>query len=79
MRFAATNFIKLLDRFPRFEDTAYQLVFLIGLKVTLEGFKFPGINFHDVGEPAFWVFWGLMAAVIGSGFLPTKGAKKKHA
>lgn len=33
MRFAAAIFIKLLDRFPRFEVAAYLLVIVIGLKL----------------------------------------------
>ena len=33
MRFAAALFIKLLDRFPRFETAAYLLVTIIGLKL----------------------------------------------
>ncbi|MBL8891246.1 MAG: hypothetical protein JNL67_14800 [Planctomycetaceae bacterium] len=33
MRFAAVLFIKLLDRFPRFETAAYLLVSIIGLKL----------------------------------------------
>jgi YkoY family integral membrane protein len=36
MRFAAAMFIKLLDRFPRFELTAYLLVVVIGLKLVLD-------------------------------------------
>ncbi len=36
MRFAAAMFIKLLDRFPRFELSAYLLVIVIGLKLVLD-------------------------------------------
>ncbi len=36
MRFAAAMFIKLLDRFPRFEVSAYLLVIVIGLKLVLD-------------------------------------------
>jgi predicted tellurium resistance membrane protein TerC len=36
MRFAAALFIKLLDRFPRFEISAYLLVIVIGLKLVLD-------------------------------------------
>lgn len=36
MRFAAVVFIKLLDRFPRFEVSAYLLVIVIGLKLSLD-------------------------------------------
>ena len=36
MRFAAAIFIKLLDRFPRFEESAYLLVIVIGLKLVAD-------------------------------------------
>lgn len=36
MRFAAAIFIKLLDRFPRFETAAYLLVSIIGIKLLLD-------------------------------------------
>src|SRR4051812_46950344 len=36
MRFAAAMFIKLIDKFPRFELSAYLLVLVIGLKLTLD-------------------------------------------
>src|SRR5205085_5708256 len=36
MRFAAVLFIKLLDRFPRFETAAYLLVIVIGLKLCID-------------------------------------------
>lgn len=61
MRFAASIFIKLLDRFPRFEPTAYLLVWIIGTKLIVDGFHFPGVNFHDSKNPAFWLFWLSMA------------------
>lgn len=72
MRFAATLFLKLLRRFPSFEDTAYLLVFVIGVKVTLEGFRFEGLNFHSLSNPESWIFWGIMAACILYGFRPKK-------
>ncbi len=36
MRFAAALFIRLLDRFPRFETSAYLLVVVIGIKLVLD-------------------------------------------
>jgi len=72
MRFAAASFIKLLDRFPRFETTAYLLVFTIGIKVIVEGLRIPGIDFHDLRATPFWVFWSLMALFVAYGFLPER-------
>jgi len=36
MRFAAAVFVKLLDKFPRFEESAYLLVVVIGLKLVAD-------------------------------------------
>ena len=82
MRFAAVIFIKLLERFPRFEDAAYYLVTVIGGKLLIDWyFNTPDhphrVDFHDWRHPAFWTFWLLMAASFCVGFLPSKkrGAK----
>ncbi len=72
MRFAATIFLKILHRFPNFERTAYLLVLVIGLKLVIDGFKFPGVDFHSASSPSFWIFWGSMVACLVYGFLPKK-------
>lgn len=77
MRFAAVIFIKMLERFPRFEATAYWLVLLIGAKLLIDwGFNTPEhphrVDFHDFHSPAFWVFWVTMAVIFCTGFLPKK-------
>lgn len=81
MRFAAVIFIKLLDRFPRFEEAAYLLVIVIGGKLLADWyFNSPEhphrLDFHSVSHPAFWIFWGLMVVCFAIGFLPSKNAKK---
>lgn len=79
MRFAASMFVKLLEKFPRFEPTAYLLVFIIGTKLIIDGFHLDSVNFHDAKNPAFWIFWGSMALSLGFGF--TKRAEvvaKEH-
>jgi YkoY family integral membrane protein len=79
MRFAAVLFIRLLERFPRFETAAYLLVILIGLKLVVDwaanSEAHPHrINFHEVHSPAFWIFWTLMALCFCVGFLPSRGS-----
>jgi YkoY family integral membrane protein len=69
MRFAAAMFIRLLEKFPRFETAAYLLVIVIGGKLIID-YLVPPIDFHDPRQAAFWVFWGLMAAAFGVGFIP---------
>lgn len=68
MRFTAALFIKIIEKFPKLEKTAYILVLIIGLKVVIEGLNLPGVNFHSPREPAFWVFWLLMIGAITYGF-----------
>jgi YkoY family integral membrane protein len=77
MRFAAVLFIKLLERFPRFETSAYLLVTVIGVKlVTDYAFNTPAapdrLNLHSPTSPAFWIFWGLMVLSFLFGFLPSR-------
>lgn len=83
MRFAAVIFIKLLERFPRFEATAYWLVLLIGVKLLVDwGFNTKDhhpVDFHDYSSPAFWIFWVAMAAIFSTGFLPKKEERHRGA
>jgi YkoY family integral membrane protein len=77
MRFAAVIFIRLLERFPRFEDAAYYLVTVIGGKLLIDWyFNTPDhphrVDFHDWRHPAFWSFWVLMLVCFCVGFLPSK-------
>lgn len=83
MRFAAVIFIKLLDKFPRFEMAAYLLVLVIGGKLLVDwGFNkppmprpetwHPPVNFHAVGSMPFVIFWTLMLLCFAVGFLPKK-------
>ncbi len=77
MRFAAVMFIGLLERFPRFETSAYLLVSVIGMKLLVD-WKFNTaenphvVDFHDPSSPAFWSFWIVMILCFCVGFLPQK-------
>jgi len=76
MRVAAAMFIRLLEKFPRFEVSAYLLVIVIGLKLLIDwGLPVAGypIDFHSPRTLEFWVFWISMVACLGFGFLPKKG------
>lgn len=82
MRFAAILFIKLLERFPRFETAAYLLVTVIGFKLVADYLgnnllnsdpsKHP-VDFHSMSNPAFWIFWILMLVCFSVGFIGGKG------
>lgn len=84
MRFAAVVFIRLLERFPRFETAAYLLVTVIGGKLLCDWwFNSAGgphrLDFHDWQHPEFWVFWGLMALSFSVGFLPSRSYRIQEA
>ncbi len=83
MRFAAVIFIRLLEKFPRFETAAYLLVVVIGLKLVIDwAFNTKEnphrINFHDVSHVEFWVFWLSMATCFAIGFLPKRSASQSN-
>jgi YkoY family integral membrane protein len=76
MRFAAVVFIKLLERFPRFEVSAFLLVAVIGVKLTADwalNAEEHVLDFHSPRHWAFWTFWALMLACLSVGFIPKKG------
>lgn len=80
MRFAAVMFIRLLEKFPRFEVSAYLLVCVIGVKLVVDWLSHSKwgegwhswVNFHDLRSPAFWAFWLAMIVCLGLGFIPKK-------
>ena len=59
LRFAAGFFIRLLERLPRLEDLAYQLIFFVGTKLLLEGFHI------EISHSVFWMMMGVIA-ILGS-------------
>lgn len=78
MRFAAVVFIRVLERFPRFETAAYLLVVVIGAKLVVDWWFNQGgrhvVDFHDPRSAAFWVFWLTMLGSFLTGFLPQRKA-----
>jgi YkoY family integral membrane protein len=59
LRFAANMFITLLEKLPKMEDLAYQIVFFVGIKLTLETFKI------EIGKETFWMVMGIIA-ILGA-------------
>ena len=59
LRFAAGVFIRLLEKLPKLEDLAYQLIFFIGTKLLLEGFHI------EISHKVFWLMMGIIA-ILGS-------------
>lgn len=84
MRVAAAMFIRLLEKFPRFEVSAYLLVIVIGLKLLVDwGFNSEAhphrIDFHSYRTPEFWIFWLSMIVCLAIGFLPKNNDKNQPA
>jgi YkoY family integral membrane protein len=59
LRFAAGFFIRLLEKLPKLEDLAYQLIFFVGTKLLLEGFHI------EISHAVFWMMMGVIA-ILGS-------------
>lgn len=59
LRFAAGFFIRLLERLPKLEDLAYQLIFFVGTKLLMEGFHI------EISHGVFWMMMGVIG-ILGS-------------
>jgi YkoY family integral membrane protein len=63
MRFAAGGFVKLLERYPGFEHTAYALIAWVSVKMFVQSY---GMFSGDHRHLSAWVFWSGMG-IIGVG------------
>ncbi len=67
MRFLSSIFISVLEKFPRTEDMAYQLVFFVGTKLALESLTEPFEKYLHIPlhiEFSHGVFWIMMAIIV---------------
>ncbi len=88
LRFAATFFIKLLEKYPLLDHLAYILIGWVGVKLTfMAGHNFviwynrdnQPLGFH-IPEMSQLVFWSVMAVlVIGGTFMAVSKAKSDEA
>jgi YkoY family integral membrane protein len=81
MRFAAGGFLKLLDRFPGLEHTAYALVAWISVKLFVE--SYPGFSEDILRHVSHvhlsgWLFWTVIGAIAVLGFSCAVYAKRKN-
>ena len=76
MRFAASGFLKLLDRYPGLEHMAYALVAWISVKLGVQAYgMFIG---NDSIHLTKWVFWtGMGVIVVGGGLLSVLFQKRE--
>lgn len=80
MRFVANVFLKLLERFPRLETSAYLIIAWISVKLGLGSYghyvltvRHEHVSLHLPG----WLFWSVMLFLFGIGFLPDKTRSKQ--
>jgi YkoY family integral membrane protein len=76
LRVAAGFFVRLMDKYPKLDDTAYLLVGWVGIKLafaTLETYaKSTGNTALHISFPT-WMFWtGLVLISLVSGFIATR-------
>lgn len=74
LRFAASLFIRLLDKYPVLDHVAYLLVGWVGVKlVFLAGHTYERVNptalSFTIPEMPTWVFWGVLLSIAGIGSL----------
>jgi YkoY family integral membrane protein len=71
MRFLSGYFVKAIERFPKLEDLAYQLVFFVGVKLSFET-----LGVH-IEKGVFWLMMGIIG-VIGASLIVREDKFHKH-
>jgi YkoY family integral membrane protein len=75
MRLAGYGIMRILDRFPRLETSAYVMVAIIGVKMLVEWWLGEAVAahspFNDLQSPLFWGFWAAMVLTLAVALLPT--------
>lgn len=76
LRFMAGILIRLLERLPKLEDLAYQLIFFIGTKLFLDGFHV------KIQHEVFWMMMGIIitlgSALVYRDYHQRKTQSKHH-
>ncbi|EIA21251.1 TerC family membrane protein [Listeria fleischmannii subsp. coloradonensis] len=81
IRFAATQFVKLLKNYPSLETAAFLIVGWVGVKLVVYTLAHEslGVIPHEFPESTTWklIFWGVMILIIIWGWLISVKQKKK--
>ncbi|MBC1471561.1 TerC family protein [Listeria seeligeri] len=81
IRFAATQFVKLLKSYPSLETAAFLIVGWVGVKLVIYTLAHPslGVIPHSFPESTLWkmIFWGVMILIILWGWFVSYRSKKK--
>ncbi|MCA1056670.1 TerC family protein [Rossellomorea aquimaris] len=76
MRFAATWFVKLLEKYPTLESTAFLIVGWVGVKLAVFTLAHPEVALLDqhFPESKVWksVFWSILILLAAGGYLLSK-------
>ena len=76
MRFAATIFVKLLDKRPKLELAAFLLVTWVGVKLIIVTLAHQNVAIlpHDFPESTLWhvIFYGMMLVIALWGWFSSK-------
>ena len=83
MRFAATYFVELLNKYPNLEAAAFAIVGWVGIKLVIMVLAHPDIKILPEHFPhsVLWqsIFWTVMIALVIIGWLTSiKNNKKEH-
>jgi YkoY family integral membrane protein len=57
LRFAAGLLVRILEKLPKLEDLAYQLILFIGTKLSLEAFHI------EISQGIFWMLMGIITII----------------
>ncbi|TFD99431.1 TerC family protein [Jeotgalibacillus salarius] len=81
MRFAAHKFVKLLEKYPQLETTAFVIVGWVGVKLTVLtlAHKDLGILPYDFAHSSEWklIFWAVLLGIVAVGALISVKKKKR--
>ncbi|MDW0109399.1 TerC family protein [Sporosarcina aquimarina] len=81
IRFAARQFVTLLEKYPALETAAFLIVGWVGVKLTVMTLSHPNVQILDTEFPHSFIwkltFWGVLAAIAIGGWLTAVSGKRK--
>ena len=81
IRFAARQFVVLLEKFPTLETAAFVIVGWVGVKLVVLTLAHPKLQIIDEAFPhsTLWktIFWGVLVAIVIGGYFTAVAKRKK--
>ncbi|MCM3710118.1 TerC family protein [Sporosarcina luteola] len=81
IRFAARQFVVLLEKFPSLETAAFLIVGWVGVKLVVMTLSHPKLQIIDEAFPhsTIWksIFWGVLLAIAVGGYLTAMARNRK--